>query len=187
MNVIETELAGVLIFEPRVFSDDRGWFMETWRRQQYKEAGIEEDFVQDNVSFSRKDTLRGLHFQSPQSQGKLVQVLEGKVLDVAVDIRVGSPAFGKWVSAELSRENHRQMYVPAGFAHGFCVISETAVFSYKCTDYYNASTEMGVAWNDPDIGIDWQVDKPVLSQKDSGYPALKDIPIEKLPVFGKTE
>ena len=181
MKVIDTELAGVLIFEPRVFGDSRGAFMETWRENSYGQAGIAEKFVQDNVSFSQKGTLRGLHYQYPHSQGKLVTVLSGQVLDVAVDIRRGSASFGKWFSVELSRDNHRQLYIPPGFAHGFCVISETAIFSYKCTDYYNGAAEGGVVWNDPDLGIDWPIDEPLLSDKDLRYLRLKDIAEENLP------
>lgn len=183
MKVIETKLPGVILLEPDLYPDDRGWFLETWSRKRYEDAGVGEKFVQDNVSFSAKDILRGLHFQYPKSQGKLVQVLSGEVFDVAVDIRVGSPAFGGWVSAALSQSSHKQMYVPAGFAHGFCVLSETAIFSYKCTDYYSPSGEFGIVWNDPDIGIDWPVTAPVLSKKDAGYPLLRDIPEHKLPKY----
>ncbi|MHC4117846.1 MAG: dTDP-4-dehydrorhamnose 3,5-epimerase [Planctomycetota bacterium] len=183
MNVIETKLPGVLILEPVVFGDERGYFMETWSATRYADAGIPGPFVQDNVSFSRKGILRGLHFQYPQSQGKLVQILSGEVLDVAVDIRVGSPTFGQWVAEVLSGTDHRQMYVPPGFAHGYCVISETALFSYKCTDFYNPQAEGGIIWNDPELGIDWPVDEPVLSPKDTGYRRLKDIPRDELPPF----
>ena len=183
MEIIRTKLPSVVVFEPRVFADGRGWFLETWNRRRYEEVGIVGEFVQDNVSFSTKGTLRGLHFQYPQSQGKLVQVLLGEVFDVAVDIRVGSPTFGQWVSEKLSNENHKQMYIPQGFAHGFCVLSETAVFSYKCTDYYNPSAEGGIIWNDPQIGIDWPISEPILSAKDAECPLLKDIPEEKLSRF----
>ena len=186
MKMIKTTLPGVLIFEPKVLPDGRGYFLETWSLKRYEDAGIKESFVQDNVSFSQKGILRGLHFQCPQSQGKLVQVLSGQVFDVAVDIRAGSPAFGQWVSTILSEANHRQMYAPVGFAHGFCVLSETATFLYKCTDYYNSSTEAGIIWNDPEIGIDWPVKEPVLSDKDSRYPCLKDIPAGKLPQYKTT-
>lgn len=171
--------------EPRVFGDQRGYFLETWRSTRYEEAGIRGPFVQDNISFSGKGILRGLHFQYPQSQGKLVQVLSGEVIDVAVDVRVGSPAFGQWVSEVLSEANHRQMYIPPGFAHGYCVTSETALFSYKCTDFYNAATEIGIIWNDPELDIDWPIAKPILSPKDAGYPRLKDLPPDKLPHFGR--
>jgi len=184
MNVIDTAIEGVLIFEPKVFGDDRGFFMETWNRQRYIQAGLDAAFVQDNVSSSSKGVLRGLHYQYPHGQGKLVQVLKGRVLDVAVDIRLGSPTFGKSVSCLLSGENHRQFYVPVGFAHGFCVLSDTALFSYKCTDFYNPQTEGGVLWNDPDLGIDWPIAEPILSSKDLINLRLKDIPKEKLPVYG---
>ena len=184
MNVKETKLPGVLVLEPDVFGDDRGFFLETWSASRYEDAGIPGPFVQDNVSFSRKGILRGLHFQHPQSQGKLVQILSGEVVDVAVDIRAGSPTFGQWISEVLSETNHRQMYVPPGFAHGYCVTSETALFSYKCTDFYNPATEGGIIWNDPDLGIDWPTEQPALSGKDMDYPRLKDIPRDRLPPFG---
>lgn len=185
MNVIETKLPGVLILEPVVFGDERGYFLETWSATRYEDAGIPGPFVQDNISFSRKGILRGLHFQYPQSQGKLVQILSGEVVDVAVDIRVGSPTFGQWVAEVLSGTNHRQMYAPPGFAHGYCVTSETALFSYKCTDFYNPETEGGIIWDDPDLGIDWRVHEPVLSPKDAGYGRLKDIGRDELPPFGE--
>jgi dTDP-4-dehydrorhamnose 3,5-epimerase len=184
MNVKETKLPGVLVLEPDVFSDDRGFFLETWNSERYEKAGIKGSFVQDNVSFSTRGVLRGLHFQYPQSQDKLVQVLSGEVVDVAVDIRKDSPTFGKWVSEVLSNANHRQMYIPSGFAHGYCVTSETAVFSYKCTDFYNPGSEGGIIWNDPDINIDWLMEEPILSSKDADYPRLKDIRPEKLPHVG---
>ena len=170
--------------EPDVYSDERGFFLETWNSTHYEKAGIKDSFVQDNVSFSKKGVLRGLHFQYPQSQGKLVLVLSGEVVDVAVDIRNDSPTFGQWISEVLSDVNHRQMYVPPGFAHGYCVTSETAVFSYKCTDFYNPGSEGGIIWNDPDINIDWPMEEPILSPKDADYPRLKDIRDEKLPHVG---
>ena len=185
MNVIETKLPGVLILEPDVFGDERGFFLETWNAKRYSDAGIPGPFVQDNASFSRKGTLRGLHFQYPQSQGKLVQILSGEVVDVAVDIRVGSPTFGQWVGEVLSETNHRQLYIPAGFAHGYCVTSETALFSYKCTDFYNPAAEGCVNWNDPDLAIDWPVAEPILSLKDADCPRLKDIPEDRLPRYGE--
>jgi dTDP-4-dehydrorhamnose 3,5-epimerase len=185
MNIKETSLPGVLILEPKVFTDDRGYFFETWNSTRYEQAGIPGSFVQDNISFSKKGILRGLHFQYPQSQGKLIQVLSGEVVDVVVDIRVGSPSYGQWLSEALSESNHRQMYVPPGLAHGYCVTSETALFSYKCTDFYNPSTEHGIIWNDPDIGIEWPVAQPVLSPKDAVYPRLKDLRPENLPQFGR--
>jgi dTDP-4-dehydrorhamnose 3,5-epimerase len=181
MNVKETKLPGVLIFEPDVFSDERGFFLETWNSTRYEKAGIKGPFMQDNVSFSKRGVLRGLHFQYPQSQGKLVQALSGEVVDVAVDIRKGSPTFGQWISEILSAANHKQMYIPSGFAHGYCVISETAFFSYKCTDFYDPASESGIIWNDPDINIDWLIEEPILSSKDADYPKLKDIRAEKLP------
>jgi dTDP-4-dehydrorhamnose 3,5-epimerase len=184
MNVKETKLPGVLVLEPDVFSDDRGFFLETWNSNRYEKAGIKGSFVQDNVSFSTRGVLRGLHFQYPQSQDKLVQVLSGEVVDVAVDIRKDSPTFGKWISEILSDVNHRQMYIPSGFAHGYCVTSGTAVFSYKCTDFYNPGSEGGIIWNDPDINIDWPMEEPILSSKDADYPRLKDIRPEKLPHVG---
>lgn len=183
MKVVKTDIEGVLIFEPPVFGDPRGFFMETWSRDRYRTAGLEADFVQDNVSSSTRGVLRGLHYQYPQPQGKLVQVLRGEVLDVAVDIRVGSPTFGKVVTCILSEANRRQFYVPEGFAHGFCVLSELALFSYKCTEFYNPKTEGGVLWNDPDLGIDWPVDNPALSEKDAKCLRLKEIPKDRLPVY----
>ena len=183
MKVTQTKLPGVLIIEPDVFGDARGFFIETFSSKRYEEAGLKLPFVQDNVSFSAKGALRGLHFQNPHAQGKLVQVLSGKVLDVAVDIRVGSPNFGQWFGETLSAENHKQMYIPPGFAHGFCVLSDNALFSYKCTDYYSPTTEGGIIWNDPDIGIAWPVSTPLVSKKDAGYPRLKDIPKDKLPRY----
>lgn len=183
MNVIKTKLPEVLIIEPDVFGDERGWFLETFSQSRYDEAAKKASFVQDNVSCSGKNVLRGLHFQYPHSQGKLVQVLSGEVFDVAVDIRLGSPAFGQWVTENLSAANHKQIYIPPGFAHGFCVLSETALFSYKCTDYYSPAVEAGVIFSDPDLAIDWPVGSPVVSKKDAGYPRLRDIPEDKLPKF----
>ena len=184
MKVTETKLPGVLIFEPDVYSDKRGFFLETWRSTHYENAGVKDPFVQDNVSFSKKGVLRGLHYQYPQSQGKLVQVLSGSVTDVAVDIRAGSPTFGRWISEVISDINHKQVYIPPGFAHGYCVTSETALFLYKCTEFYYPATEHGIIWNDPDLNIDWSVTEPALSPKDAKYPKLKDIPPDKLPNFG---
>jgi len=183
MNIIETKLPGALILEPKVFPDDRGYFFETWNSKRYEQAGIPGPFVQDNISFSKKGILRGLHFQYPQPQGKLIQVLSGRVVDVVVDIRAGSPNYGQWISEVLSGSNHRQMYVPPGFAHGYCVTSEAAIFSYKCTDFYNPATEHGIIWNDPDIGIEWPIARPVLSAKDAAYPGFKDLRPENLPQF----
>jgi dTDP-4-dehydrorhamnose 3,5-epimerase len=183
MNVLKTNLPGVLVFEPKVFGDERGFFMETWRADRYEEAGLPKDFVQDNLSFSRRGVLRGLHFQNPDQQGKLVYVLQGEVFDVAVDIRVGSPTFGEWAAVTLSSENKRQFYVPEGFAHGFLVTSDAALFAYKCTAKYNAKAEAGVLWNDPQIGIEWPVEAPVLSEKDLAAPPLAEMPVERLPRY----
>ena len=183
MKIIETELDGVLILEPNVFGDERGYFLETYNQNRYQEHGIRAHFVQDNMSFSKKGTLRGFHYQHPHGQDKLVEVLQGEVFDVAVDIRKGSPTFGQWFGAVISGDNKRQIFVPQGFAHGFCVLSETALFHYKCSDYYAPECEGGVAWNDPDLGIDWKVREPILSEKDAKIPRLKDIPTEKLPSY----
>jgi dTDP-4-dehydrorhamnose 3,5-epimerase len=186
MKITQTKLSGVLVLEPDVFGDSRGFFLETFSSKRYEDAGLKLPFVQDNVSYSSKGILRGLHFQNPNAQGKLVQVLTGEVFDVAVDIRVGSPAFGQWFGEILSAENHKQMYIPPGFAHGFCVLSDTALFFYKCTDYYNPSTEGGIIWNDPDLAIAWPVNNPQISKKDAGCTPLKNIPKNKLPVYGDT-
>jgi len=183
VKVIETKLPGVLIVEPRVFGDIRGFFMETFSQGKYEGLGIKEKFVQDNLSFSSRGVLRGLHYQNPNSQGKLVSVVQGEVFDVAVDIRTGSPTFGQWVGVNLSGNNHRQLWVSPGFAHGFCVLSDTAYFTYKCTDIYTPSAEGGVMWNDPDIGIEWPIEEPLLSDKDEVYPRLKDVPSERLPKY----
>lgn len=167
MNVIDTVIADVKIIEPRVFGDDRGFFLETFQAERYaKEVGIEGDFVQDNHSRSAKHVLRGLHFQKTRPQGKLVRVVAGEVVDVAVDIRKDSPTFGKWAAAILSAENKRQFWVPPGLAHGFLVLSESADFEYKCTEYYDPKDEGCLLWNDPEIGIDWPVNTPILSEKD---------------------
>lgn len=183
MNVIQTSLAGMVIIEPKVFGDQRGFFIETWNRKKYVEIGIDIDFVQDNLSFSSKGVVRGLHYQYPNTQGKLVYVLSGEVFDVAVDIRKDSPTFGKWESVVLSGENKKQLYVPEGFAHGFCVLSETALFAYKCTDFYNPSVEGGLLWNDSEIGIVWPVSDPILSEKDKVYPTLSELVACGLPDF----
>lgn len=183
MNVIETDLPEVLLIEPKVFGDERGFFMETWHGPRYAEAGIPDQFVQDNLSFSQRGVLRGLHFQNPQPQGKLVCVLQGEVFDVAVDIRVGSPNFGKWTGAFLSAENKRQLWIPPNFAHGFVVTGENALFSYKCTDYYAPANEGAVLWNDPEIGIQWPVESPTLSDKDLNAAPLSAMPESALPRY----
>ena len=181
MRIIDTKLAGVKIIEPDVFEDFRGMFMETYHRERYHQQGIDIQFVQDNLSCSVKGSLRGLHYQHPHSQAKLVQAASGEIWDVAVDIRPNSPTFGEWASAVLSGENRRQLLIPGGFAHGFCVTSESALVFYKCSDFYLAGAEAGILWCDPDLGIEWPVEDPVLSAKDMAAPRLKDIPMERLP------
>lgn len=177
MNVIPTAIPDVLILEPKIFGDARGYFFESWNRARFREAGIDCDFLQDNESKSRYGVLRGLHFQKmPYTQAKLVRVISGRVLDVAVDIRRQSPTFGQHVSVELSGDDHRQLFIPRGFAHGFAVLSEEAVFAYKCDNVYMPSSEAGIRLDDPSLGIDWQVprDKWILSEKDTRHPAFAD-------------
>lgn len=171
--MIETALPGVLILEPRVHGDERGFFLETFQRERYTDLGIRHDFVQDNHSRSRRGVLRGLHAQRRFPQGKLVRVARGEVFDVAVDIDPASPHFGRWAGAMLSDRNHRQFWVPPGYAHGFVVLSEVADFEYKCTDYYHPEDEIGLIWNDPAVGIDWPLADPVLSTKDAALPTLQ--------------
>ncbi len=185
MNVLETKLPGVLVFEPRVFGDERGFFMETWHAERYEEVGLPSTFVQDNLSFSQRGVLRGLHFQNPDQQGKLVYVLQGEVYDVAVDIRAGSPTFGEWAGATLSSENKRQLYVPEGFAHGFLVLSERAEFLYKCSDFYAPQHARGIAWDDARIAIGWPATPtpPVLSANDRANPRLSAVADNHLPSF----
>ena len=183
MNITPTRLPGVLILEPKVFRDDRGFFLETWNHSRFAEAGIPATFVQDNMSFSKRGVLRGLHFQHPTPQGKLLQVLRGEVFDVAVDVRVGSPTFGKWEGVTLSAENGRQLFIPEGFAHGFLVTGESALFSYKCTDYYQPKHEASLRWDDPDLGIDWPPGSPVLGPKDKAAKFLKTFKEEELPKY----
>jgi dTDP-4-dehydrorhamnose 3,5-epimerase len=175
-------LPDVLLIKPRVFRDDRGRLIETWRASVYDEHSIG-PFVQDNASVSRKGVLRGLHFQHPHGQGKLVSALRGEVFDVAVDVRLGSPTFGRWASAILSGENGWQMYVPAGFAHGFLTLSEDAVFSYKCTDYYAPNAESCIRWSDPVLAIEWPAKNPILAPKDAAAPMLRDLPADALPEY----
>lgn len=175
MKVIETQLPGVLIIEPKAFGDHRGFFLETFQVERYREHGIDLPFVQDNHSRSARGVLRGLHFQRTRPQGKLVSVSRGAVYDVAVDIDPQSATCGQFVGVELSDENHRQLWVPPGYAHGFCVLSEVADFQYKCTDYYQPEDEGGLLWNDPDVGIPWPVAEPQLSSKDQLNPRLRDL------------
>jgi dTDP-4-dehydrorhamnose 3,5-epimerase len=183
MKTLTTEIDGLLVIEPEVFQDPRGFFMEMFHRGRYEALGIREDFCQDNLSFSLKNTLRGLHYQLPHAQAKLVQALLGEIFDVAVDIRRGSPTFGRAVGVTLSGSNRRQLFIPKGLAHGFCVLSETAFFSYKCSDHYAPDCDHGLLWSDPALEIDWPVKAPLLSDKDRHHPLLKDIPPEKLPVY----
>lgn len=182
MQITPTALPDVLILEPRVFPDNRGFFLESYNRQLFAQHGIENEFVQDNHSRSARGTLRGLHYQLNQPQAKLCRVIAGEVLDVAVDIRRGSPTFGKWTSALLTAQNFRQIFVPRGFAHGFLVLSEWAEFLYKCDDFYDSADQRGVAWNDPDLGIDWNfAGEPILSAKDQNAPRLNELGEEDLP------
>lgn len=179
MNIIKTAIEGVVIIEPKVFNDERGYFFESYNQKDFNSLVKEITFVQDNESCSQYGVIRGLHFQkSPYAQSKLVRVVKGRVLDVAVDIRHGSPTFGKHVKVELTENNHLQFFIPKGFAHGFAVLSETAVFQYKCDNFYAPQSEGAIAWDDPDLAIDWQIpqDKIILSKKDSNHPMLKDAP-----------
>lgn len=184
MEVQTTPIEGLLIFKPKVFGDTRGFFLETYNALRYQEAGLKESFVQDNMSFSQRGVLRGLHFQKPYTQGKLVSVVQGQVWDVAVDLRQKSPTFGQWFGLFLDSDSKTQFYVPPGFAHGFVVTSETALFSYKCTDTYHPECESSLLWNDPDVGICWPeiagLAAPQLSLKDAQAPRLKDIPKDRL-------
>ena len=183
MKVIETSLPGMLIIAPDVFGDSRGFFMETYNEARYRDAGLPRRFVQDNLSFSARGVLRGLHYQNPDAQGKLLYVLSGEVFDVAVDIRAGSPTFGEWAGVTLSEENHRQLWIPEGFAHGFQVASESALLVYKCTALYNRESEGAILWNDPEIGIEWPIGQPTLSEKDRAAPTLREMPKDALPPY----
>ena len=187
MNIITTNLPGVIVIEPKVYVDKRGFFLETFRENVLLQAGINAHFVQDNHTRSSQGVLRGLHYQMTQTQGKLVRVATGSVFDVVVDVRSGSPTFGQWYGTELNEDNIKMIYVPPGFAHGFVVLSETADFIYKCTDYYHPESEQGIAWDDPDLNIDWPIaeiaEKISLSDKDKQNVKLKDQPAEKLPAY----
>lgn len=182
MKITETELPGVLIVEPDVFRDDRGFFLETYHRDRYVAAGLPFPFVQDNHSRSCRGTLRGLHAQSRRPQGKLVRAVTGELFDVAVDIRRGSPTFARWVGVVLSEENRRQVYIPPGFAHGFCVLSAQADVDYKCTDVYDPGFELALLWSDPEVGIRWPVTSPLLSRKDAAAPTLRQA-WDSLPAY----
>ncbi|HWE23427.1 MAG TPA: dTDP-4-dehydrorhamnose 3,5-epimerase [Myxococcales bacterium] len=175
MRVLPTQLPGVVVVEPDVFRDARGYFLETFHQQRYREAGISCSFVQENQSRSVRGTLRGMHAQLRKPQGKLVRVLQGEIFDVAVDVRPGSATFGKWTAERLSAESFRQMFVPPGFAHGFCVLSEFAEVAYSCTELYDRSDEIGFRWNDPAVGINWPIDRPLLSEKDAALPTLAEL------------
>lgn len=182
MNFLTTEMPGVILIEPRVFRDERGFFLETYQRLKFAGGGIDVAFVQDNHSRSSRGTLRGLHLQQTRPQGKLIRAVAGEIYDVAVDVRRGSPTYKRWIGVTLSSENFRQLYLPPGFAHGFCVVSETAEIEYKCTDYYAPDDELTVLWNDPALGIDWPVTDPLLSAKDRGGRRLDEIE-ELLPQY----
>ena len=183
MKLVQTDLPGCVVVEPAVFGDARGFFYESWNAQRYAEHGLPDRFVQSNVSSSSRGVLRGLHYQWPNPQGKLVSVLEGEVYDVAVDIRRGSPDFGRWTAVVLSAENKRQLWIPEGFAHGFLVLSERALFSYLCTTPYDKSADAAVRWNDGSIGVDWPDSAPLLSDKDAAAPFLGQIEPGRLPVY----
>lgn len=181
MKIETTDLPGVLLITPKVFADERGWFLETWRRERYAEHGIGPDFVQSNASRSSRAVLRGLHYQWPEPQGKLVWVSAGRVLDVAVDIRPDSPDFGRWTSVELDSDRHQQLWIPEGFAHGFQVLSEQATFHYLCTRPYRQDCDSAIAWNDPTIAVDWPLPPRGMSSKDAAAPRLTELSRERLP------
>jgi dTDP-4-dehydrorhamnose 3,5-epimerase len=183
VNIIQTNIPDVLILEPKILGDERGYFLESYREEWLFEYGIQKAFVQDNISRSRKGSLRGLHYQINNAQAKLVMVTQGEVLDVAIDIRLGSPTFGKYVMHKLSAENRNLMYIPEGFAHGFQVLSETADFMYKCSKYYDPTSERGLKWNDPAIGIEWEDLEWVISQKDQALPLLSEVNEIDLPKY----
>ena len=183
MKVLETDLPGCLVLEPQVFGDDRGFFYESFNRDKPAAIGVAPDFVQGNVSSSSRGVLRGLHYQWPKPQGKLVSVLAGEVWDVAVDIRRGSPTFGRWTAAVLSAENRRHFWIPEGFAHGFVTLSEHALFTYLCTATYDRDADAGIRWNDGDLAIDWSASEPLLSDKDAKAPFLAEVAQERLPVY----
>ncbi len=182
MQVLQTNIPGVLIIEPQIFGDHRGFFLETFQAERYGAHGIHGPFVQDYLSRSARGVVRGLHLQNPDPLGKLVMALRGRILDVSVDVRVGSPTFGHHVAVELNDENHRQIWVPRGFAHGFAVLSESADFFYKCDDFYRPSDEIAVRWNDPILGISWGVERPTLSARDAAAPVLANV--KGLPIYG---
>ncbi len=182
MRFLPADLPGVVIVEPDVHRDGRGYFLETYHEEKYAAGGIHERFVQDNHSRSVAGTIRGLHLQVPHAQGKLIRAIEGEIFDVSVDVRRGSPTFGRWVGVVLSAENMRQCYIPPGFAHGFCVVSSVAQIEYKCTDFYDRASELGIAWNDATLGISWPVSDPILSDRDRQSPSLAELN-SRLPLF----
>lgn len=175
MQITQTNIPDVLLLKPEVYRDERGFFLETYREDYLKDQGVDVHFVQDNLSQSQQNTVRGLHYQIEQQQDKLLMVMQGKILDVAVDLRQGSPTFGEYVAMELSSENKHQMYIPKGFAHGFSVLSEKALVYYKCSDYYDPEGERGLFWDDPALDIDWKVKEPIISDKDQKQPLLNEI------------
>jgi len=175
MRIDKCEIPGVLFIEPKIFSDPRGWFAEIWNKDKYEQAGIEDSFVQDNISCSKRGTLRGLHYQKPYTQGKLVFVIQGEVWDVVVDLRIKSPTFKKWKAFKLTGEGKEQLYIPKGLAHGFCVMSDEAVFQYKCTDKYSPNDEKGIRWDDPELQIPWPVNDPLVSEKDTKWPFMSGL------------
>tara|TARA_B100000959_G_C14897257_1_gene589304 strand:+ start:148 stop:753 length:606 start_codon:yes stop_codon:yes gene_type:complete len=187
LKLINTSIPDVLLIEPKVYDDSRGFFLETFHQKKYTDVGINKTFVQDNYSHSKQRILRGLHYQLLHPQGKLIFVLRGEIFDVAVDIRRGSSTFGKWFGANLSAKNKRQIYVPDGFAHGFCVLSESAEVMYKCTDFYDAEDEHGIFWSDETLAIDWPVKTPVLSEKDSKFQRFTEIPEKDLPIYRRAD
>jgi dTDP-4-dehydrorhamnose 3,5-epimerase len=176
-------LPGVVVIDPDVYDDDRGYFHETYQRERFLQYNLSTAFVQDNISYSKKNVVRGIHYQLKRPQGKLIYAVHGEIYDVAVDIRRDSPTFGQWTGTRISSEDHRMVYIPEGYAHGFSVLSDTATVVYKCTDYYSPLDEFGIVFNDPGLGIDWQVKSPVLSERDLSLPPFQDIPEDKLPVF----
>jgi dTDP-4-dehydrorhamnose 3,5-epimerase len=185
LQKLDTSLPGVWELQPKVFRDARGFFLETYHQQKFSELGIPDVFVQDNHSRSAKGTLRGLHYQLRHPQAKLCRVVDGEVLDVAVDVRLGSPTFGKWTSVVLSAEKQNLIFIPGGFAHGFVALTDTVQFLYKCSDFYDPSSEQGIIWNDPGLAISWGVANPLVSEKDAKYPALAAMPKEFLPQYTK--
>jgi dTDP-4-dehydrorhamnose 3,5-epimerase len=183
MKLLPTAIPEVIEIEPDIYPDMRGFLMETYQKKRYEGSGIRTSFVQDNLSYSVQKTLRGLHYQHPHGQAKLVQVLKGEIFDAVVDIRHGSPSFGRWVGVQLSEKDKHQLFIPEGFAHGFCVLSKMAVVYYKCSDFYTPGCEGGILCSDPDIGIEWPISGPLLSEKDSRYSFLTDLPVDRLPIY----